>query len=323
MQLSTATAGAWLARHNMPVTNAAFHSLGGGVSNTVILVEGTGFRGVIKQSLGQLRVEEEWLSSRARVLREAAAMRWLSSRISRGRIPAILVDDPSEFAILMEAAPRTAAMWKTSLLRGYLEPSVAVAVGELLASVISVSWNNPEAERPFHDQTVFEELRVDPYYRFTSGRHPEVAHYFLDLIERSATRRVSLVHGDFSPKNLLIDGGEVWAIDWEVVHFGDPAFDVAFLWTHLLLKSIYLPRHAATFAALAEAFTRALRAGLPPAAGWVCDAALEHLPALLLARVDGKSPAEYLDADMRNSARALALALMREPARSVGEIFER
>ncbi len=128
---------------------------------------------------------------------------------------------------------------------------------------------------------------------------------------------MSLVHGDWSPKNLLVDGGEVWVIDWEVVHYGDPSFDVAFLLNHLLMKSIAMPRHRAALKGLAGAFVDGL------ATAWAVEAALEHLPALLLARVEGKSPAEYLDAAMQRRARAMALDLMARGAESVEEVFER
>jgi 5-methylthioribose kinase len=323
IELSAANTAAWLARNGVAVKHAACSELGGGISNKVILVEGSDFRAVVKQSLGRLRVEQEWLSNRNRILREAAAMRWLSPRMRSGRVPSVLLEDEAEFAIVIEAAPPAAEMWKTRLLRGDIKPETAHAAGALLASVIAAGWDNPEARRLFHDQTVFEELRIDPYYRFTAARHPEIAGYFDDLIVRSAARRASLVHGDFSPKNLLTDGSDIWAIDWEAVHFGDPSFDVAFIWNHLLMKSIAMPQHAAALAGLVRVLTDAVVAGLPAGAHWVCEAALEHLPALLLARVDGKSPAEYLDSGMRGRARALALSLIANPPTSVKEIFER
>jgi 5-methylthioribose kinase len=290
--------------------------LGGGISNKVILAEAPGFRAVLKQSLGQLRTEQGWFSDRNRIFREAAAMRW---NANAGRVPRILVEDPETFTIAMEAAPHGAEMWKTQLFRGEARTEIARAAGLALGSMISAAWNNAEAERVFGDQTVFDQLRIDPYYRFTARQRPEAAEYIADLIARSAARRVSLAHGDYSPKNLLVHGDSVWVIDWEVTHFGDPAFDIGFLLNHLLMKTIALPRHAAKIAPLADAFLDALS---PEAAGLI-PAAFEHLPALLLARVDGKSPAEYLDGAMREQAASLALRLMRKPASSFDEVLAR
>jgi 5-methylthioribose kinase len=313
----------WLIRHGKPAAAARFQELGGGVSNKVILVDAPPYRAVLKQSLGKLRVEREWLSDRDRIFREASAMRWAQGRVRGGRVPRVLLEDREDFVIAMESAPADAGMWKTRLFGGEFDPACARAAGAMLGSLIAASWNDPEANRMFGDQTVFRQLRIDPYYRFTARMVPEFADYFDDLVARSAARSVSLVHGDWSPKNLLVAQDAVWAIDWEVIHFGDPSFDAGFLLNHLLLKSIAMSPHRAALAQLAACFAEALERELPPAAAWVPAAALEHLPALLLARVDGKSPAEYLDEGMQCRARDLAKDLMRDPAASLKEVFER
>jgi 5-methylthioribose kinase len=251
-------------------------------------------------------------------------MRWLQGKVRGGRIPRLLAEGQADYVIAMESAPPAAEMWKTKLLRGEFESSCAQAAGTLLGSVIAASWHSPEAQHLFGDQTVFDQLRIDPYYRFTAQRHPQLAGYFHALIARSAARRVSLVHGDWSPKNLLAAGSEIWAIDWEVVHYGDPAFDVAFLLNHLLLKSVMMPQHRAALAGLADTFMKSLRtAAAQVEPDWIEAAALEHLPALVLARVNGKSPAEYLDQDMRATAWNLGVDLIAKPAISVTEAFTR
>jgi 5-methylthioribose kinase len=317
-ELSADNAAEWLSAHGFPCENLRFSELGGGISNKLVLAEGAEFRAVLKQSLGQLRTAREWNSDRARIFREAAAMRW-AGKVEGARVPRLLAEDEAGFTIAMEAAPAGAEMWKEQLFRGEFRPEVAHAAGAALGSMIAASWHNAEAERLFGDQTVFEQLRVDPYYRFTAARCAAAAEYIGRLMERSSRRRVSLVHGDWSPKNLLVDGGEVWVIDWEVIHYGDPAFDVAFLLNHLLMKSLAMPGHRAELLELARVFVAAIGSGTE----WVVEAALEHLPALLLARVEGKSPAEYLDAAMRLRAKALALELMRHGAESVEQVFTR
>ncbi len=322
-EIDPENAARWLEAQGFPISGLRCTELGGGVSNRVVLAEAGSFRIIVKQSLGRLRVEQEWVSDRSRIFREAAAMRWLAGRIRGGRIPKVLCEDPASFTIAMEAAPASAAMWKTSLLSGETDRAYGRAAGAMLGSIVAASWNHPEARRLLGDQTVFEQLRIEPYYRFTAARNPELKGYFDGLIERSQARSVSLVHGDWSPKNLLVGAGEMWAIDWEVTHFGDPSFDAAFLLNHLLLKGIALPQTSHAMADLAREFNDALALALPPDAWWMETAALEHLPALLLARVDGKSPVEYLDHDGRTRARQLAVCLMTKPASSVREAFER
>lgn len=321
--MAAVNAPTWLERFCGPLDDATARELGGGVSNIVILVEAHGLRAVVKQSLGKLRVEKEWHSDRHRIFREAAAMRFMAGRITGGRVPNVIAEDRENFAIAMEAAPASAEMWKTRLFRGDFDERPARAAGEMLASMVSRTWRDDEARSLFGDTAVFEQLRVDPYYRFTAARRPEAAGYIERLITCSEARRVSLTHGDWSPKNLLVGNGETWAIDWEVIHFGDPSFDAGFLLNHLLLKSIARPEWKCDFAHLADVFMSSLAAGLPAEGAWIREAALQHLPALLLARVDGKSPVEYLDESARERARALALDLMQHPPGSVREVFAR
>jgi 5-methylthioribose kinase len=323
MELSPDNAAAWLESQGVDPTGGHFTSLGGGISNHVILAELPLQRLVIKQSLGQLRVAEEWLSERERIFREAAAMRWLQGRAEGGRVPAVILEDRANFAIAIEAAPPTAAMWKARLFEGTLDDSDAQRAGMLLGSFARASHDNTEAAALFGDQTVFDQLRIDPYYRTTAARHPTYAAYFRNLIERSAARRFSLTHADYSPKNLLTDGRVTWVIDWEVIHYGDPAFDVGFLVNHLYLKSLRFPDRRHDFARLATVFLDAFSSTVPPAGNWIVAAAAEHLPALLLARVDGKSPAEYLVSDMKTRARKAALAAMDTPLEHPLELFER
>ena len=158
---------------------------------------------------------------------------------------------------------------------------------------MSVTWHDDSCEKEFGDQTVFDQLRLDPYYRFTAGRHPDLASHAARLIEETSLRRVSLTHGDWSPKNLLVGCGRVMAIDFEVVHFGDPSFDSAFMLNHLLLKSFARPQWRTIYVEAALGFWRAYPSAIPEAP-WIEPATLQHLGWLLLARIDGKSPVEYL-----------------------------
>jgi 5-methylthioribose kinase len=297
--------------------------LGGGVSNTVLLVE-AGRRFVLKQALGKLRVTDDWFSDRGRIFRESAAMRWVAPYLPPGGVPEILFEDRENGLIAMTAAPPEAETWKSLLMRGQIDAAVAESVARMLAAFVSASWLNQECEQNFGDQTVFDQLRIDPYYRTTARRHPALRPQFERLIRESGARRVSLVHGDWSPKNFLISSGSVMAIDFEVTHFGDPSFDSAFLLNHLLLKSFCRPQWSDRFARLAGRFWQVYRAGLPAGCDWIEPATVQHLGCLLLARVDGKSPAEYLtEPSLREKVRGAAQNLILEPPARVEEVFDR
>lgn len=294
--------------------------LGGGVSNTVLLIDD---RLVLKQSLQKLRVQEDWFSDRSRIFRESSAMRQLAGLLPPGSVPEILFEDPGNFLFAMTAAPPGASPWKDQLLRGEIEVSTAERVAQILGAMISRTWQDEAMRGEFGDQTVFDQLRLDPYYRTTAARHPDLASQFGGLMERSDTRRVSLVHGDWSPKNFLVCGSAVMAIDFEVIHFGDPSFDAAFLLNHLLLKSFFRPQWAARFRDAALHFWRALAPLLPAQAGWFETATVEHLGALLLARVDGKSPAEYIQVpELKAQVRKFARRLIQNPPGGVHAVFD-
>ena len=322
-ELQPDNAATYLSSRGIAPAGARVTELGGGVSNIVLLVECGDRRFVLKQALGKLRVQDDWFSDRERIFRESAAMRWLARHLTAGVVPEILFEDRENCLFAMSAAPVGAGTWKSFLLRGELDLGIAESIARMLATMVSKSWHDAESERVFGDQTVFDQLRLDPYYRTTALRHPDLDRYFDRLMRESSARRVSLVHGDWSPKNFLVSGGQIMAIDFEVIHFGDPAFDSAFLLNHLLLKSFYRPQWKGEFARLAARFWETYRAGLPQDCDWIERATVAHLGCLLLARIDGKSPAEYITGpELRERIRGFARGLILTPPAGVAEVFE-
>ena len=298
--------------------------LGGGVSNTVLLVDFDGGRRlVLKQSLHKLRVEQDWFSDPDRIFRESSALVRLGPHLPPGSLPEVLFEDREKRAFAMTAAPPEAETWKALLLRGEVSLEVAATIGRMLAAIWRATWRGVEWEAVFGDQTVFHQLRLDPYYLSTAQRHPELAGYFESLMRESAARRVALVHGDWSPKNFLVAGNSVMAIDFEVIHFGDPSFDTAFMINHLCLKSFLHPDLKPAYQAAADGFFGAACQDIPENCGWLVPATLAHLGTLMLARVDGKSPAEYLDALLQDRVRQVACDLIRHPPATLEEAFAR
>ena len=322
-ELTQKSAARYLQRRGIGLTAPRISELGGGVSNTVLLVESDTRRLVLKQALAKLRVEQDWRADRDRIFRESAALRKLSRQFPEGSLPTVVFEDRDNFIYVMTAAAAHSVCWKELLMNGEIDVGTAERVGELLALMASVSWREPAWELEFGDQTVFDQLRIDPYSRATARKHPDLAPAAARLIEESRARRVGLTHGDWSPKNFLVDGNQVMAIDFEVIHFGDPAFDSAFLLNHLLLKSFHRPQWAGLYAQAADGFWRKYLAGVP-GEGWIEPATLQHLGWLMLARVDGKSPAEYLrDTSVQDRVRRFARDLIVSPPGSVAEVFER
>ncbi len=277
--------------------------LGGGVSNLVLLVEWPDEPErcwVVKQSLEKLRVKDDWRSERGRIFREAEGIRALQPVLGDAALPEVIHIDRENFLFVMTAAPTGSLAWKDMLLGRRADAPVARQAGLVLARMINASRENPVLESQFSDRTVFDQLRLDPYYRTTASRHPELRWEFEDLINISLGIRTSLVHGDYSPKNILVHGSNIFLIDFEVIHWGDPAFDAAFLLNHLFLKAFHLPQIEGALIEVAREFWRSLLEGLGMLVlggpdysefeAWT----MRHLGGLMLARIDGKSPVEYI-----------------------------
>jgi tRNA A-37 threonylcarbamoyl transferase component Bud32 len=295
---------------------AAVAVLGGGVSNIVIAVDTATRRVVFKQALGRLRVADEWLADPKRALAEARALE-LAGELTPGTVPRVLDVDPGCNALTIEASPAAWRPWKDALLAGEVDLRVGRRLGELLAG-----WHRGTTglRSELDEWPLFEQLRIDPYYREVARRHPDLAHEILRYADELAAHRSCLVHGDFSPKNVLVGEGGPWVIDFEVAHYGDPVFDLAFLTSHLVLKAIARPAARLAFLDCADVFHASYRAVQGVATAADPTYVFGHVGCLMLARVDGKSPVDYLDEAQRERTRALARSLILAPPSRLSEL---
>ena len=293
--------------------------LRGGVSNrTVLLERPCGEAWVLKQALAKLRVAVDWFSPPGRIGREAEGMRWLARLLPPGSVPELLFEDPAHHLLAMRAVPGRRS-WKSMLLAGAIDPPLVGQFARMLAAIHS-GGATPQAREAFSDRSWFESLRLEPYYTYTGTQAPEAAAYLDGLAAATRRERHTIVHGDYSPKNILVHDGRLILIDHEVIHFGDPAFDVGFSLAHLLSKAHHVPGRRQEFAAAARLYwtTYAAAAGAFAAPG---ARAARHALGCLLARVAGRSPLEYLSAVERSRQRAAAVALMAEPPSGVPELI--
>jgi aminoglycoside phosphotransferase (APT) family kinase protein len=301
---------------------AVARSLGGGVSNIVLAVgEGPGSL-VVKQALARLRVADAWWAPRDRALAEAEALD-VAGRLTPGAVPRVLDRDPERCALVVERAPSDWGDWKSLLLSGSVDESRAAALGSLLSRWHAETFHGHRLSERLHQRERFDALRVEPYYRTIAQRVPEVSGAVLAYADEMVARRLCLVHGDFSPKNVLVGGGpDLWVIDFEVAHLGDPAFDVAFLLCHLMLKSVHRPELAPAYDRCAAEFAATYEAGVQGELSPFWPYILGHVACLLLARVDGKSPAEYLSVEEQARVRRFGAMLVSEPPEKVADLGE-
>lgn len=286
--------------------------LAGGVSSRTVLVKRDGERSmVLKQSLPKLRVAVDWFSSPERIHREALALRWFQQLGPAGAFTRFYFEDAQEHLLAMEAVPQPHSNWKTMLLAGDLDLAHVRRFGELLAALHRNSASRAGELRPlFEDKTFFETLRIEPYYRYTAQQPGarDAAEFFRVLIDQTLATNVSLVHGDFSPKNVLLHRDRMVLLDHEVAHFGDSAFDIGFAMAHLLSKAHHLPHLRTAFLEAAGEFWQSY--GFEPYSGFE-SRCVRHSLACLLARVWGRSPLEYLGLEERARQAGAVLAILR------------
>jgi tRNA A-37 threonylcarbamoyl transferase component Bud32 len=276
--------------------------LGGGVSNVVLRVETPQQTFVLKQSRPQLRTRDAWFSDLERVYREQEVMQVLEPLLPPLTVPKVLFSDRENYVFAMSHAPAEARNWKHLLLEGETDTRIAEHVGEVLGRMHDTTARHPHLVGAFGDATVFVQLRVDPFYRRVQERRPEVAHAITPIIERMLTEKLALCHGDYTPKNILVQGRGFTLVDYETAYFGDPTMDLGLCLCHLLLKAVKFgdERYRQLTRAFWEGYRRA--ATYRPLAELQRNG-IEHLGVCLLARVDGTSPVEYLDEGQREAVR--------------------
>jgi aminoglycoside phosphotransferase (APT) family kinase protein len=302
----------------------AINALTGGVSSDIVeIILDDGQRLCAKRALPKLKVASVWEAPVERNQYEVAWLRHVAT-ISPASVPKVLVEDRDNRAVLMEFLPaEDYVLWKAELLAGRYDTGAPAAVAGVLAQVHAATWRDAAVEREFPTGALFDALRLDPYLRTLTLRWPALKAPLEATIAQTAATRLALVHGDVSPKNILLsrtDGHPV-LLDAECAWFGDPAFDAAFCMNHLLLKALHLPLLRGELFEGAATFLDTWLAGLPAAER--ADSkrrTLWLLPCLLLARVDGKSPVEYLDDDNRARVRRVAPPLIEHPPDELAEI---
>jgi 5-methylthioribose kinase len=300
-------------------------TLAGGVSNrTVRVAWRDGREWVLKQALAKLRVNLDWFSSPERIAVEAKALRWLNRLAPPGTIPGFIFEDMANHLIGMEAIPQEHENWKSVLLSGQVVPAHFEQFGLLLGTIHRrSSESGPEVRREFADTTYFENLRLQPYYLYTAQKVRAAAGFLNALARETRQHKDSLVHGDFSPKNTLIYRDQLILLDYEVVHFGEPAFDVGFALTHFLSKAHHLPKERARLAGAAGLFWQTYRNEIARLswADSIEPRVVRHTLGCLLARVAGKSPLEYLSHREVARQQEVVLMLVANPPASVAEVI--
>tara|TARA_R110000787_G_scaffold50776_7_gene120729 strand:+ start:1175 stop:2182 length:1008 start_codon:yes stop_codon:yes gene_type:complete len=296
--------------------------LAGGVSSDIWKVDTSAGPVCIKRALAKLKTAKEWFAPVERNAHEADWMRIVAD-IVPAAVPEFLFEDPDTGLFAMRYLdPADYPVWKELLRDGEINIATARAVGDVLGAIHAATAGRTSVARRFAHDAVFQSIRIEPYLLRTAQAHPDLADRLAALAETTERTKLVLVHGDVSPKNILVGPVGPVFLDAECAWYGDPAFDLAFCLNHLLLKCIWRPQWTARYLEAYSAMTGSYLSHVDwESAGDMEARAAALLPALLLARIDGTSPVEYIvDASDKDRVRKAARAALVRPAETLAGV---
>jgi thiamine kinase-like enzyme len=284
----------------------------GGVSGTVAFLSLEDKDLIIKQSLSKLKVKEDWKCDPSRMYVEQLSNK-IYHDIAPDCVPEVLFYDSTNYIYGRIAAPDHCRMWKEDLMDNILDFLVAKQSIEALVKVHNKCNNDEYVRTEFEDKKIFYDLRISPYIEFTVKKHPQFNQIANILSKELMDQSITLVHGDYSPKNIMCDGRKIFILDFEVAHYGNPVFDLAFFANHFVLKSIKFPKQNLSYLNMLDYMLDIyFKESNYEKKDEVLSYFVKLLGMLMLARVDGKSPVEYLvnDEQKKSLVRTIASTLM-------------
>jgi aminoglycoside phosphotransferase (APT) family kinase protein len=298
--------------------------LAGGVSSDIVRADLPGGPICLKRALPKLKVRADWQAPIERNRWEVEWMR-VAASIEPAAVPRVLGEDPECAMFAMEFLdPSRYAVWKARLLEGDAVAAFAGRVGSRIASIHAHTAHRTDLAQAFATDHIFFPIRLEPYLAATARAHPDLAPQLQGLIDITGRTKLGLVHGDVSPKNILCGPDGPVFLDAECAWYGDPAFDLAFCLNHMLLKCIWRPQSTPGYLACFDALASSYLEGV----AWESKAGLEArtahlLPGLLLARVDGKSPVEYITHEFQKSVvRNVARRFLAQPSEQLADLAQ-
>jgi 5-methylthioribose kinase len=258
---------------------------------------------VLKRALAKLKVKDDWFADVKRNYIEQKYIKYVADFLPEA-VPKIIYSDDNHHFFCMEMLENGLTNWKELLLNKQIDMGYARTAAEIMGTIHKKSAEDPRLEKDFDTLANFRELRIEPYLIQTGKRHPDLSSYFHDEAKRLASVKKCLVHGDFSPKNILVSPERVVLLDCEVAWYGDPIFDVAFFINHFILKALYAPEKGKKFIELARTALKNYTINSGDIVNQTFEKKLVRLILLLMmARVDGKSPVEYLNSKQQSKVR--------------------
>ena len=310
-----------LLQANSYLGNATVEVLTGGVSCVVLAVSNEHVDLVVKQALPELKTKAKWVADQRRAIVEADAMRTFHS-ITPDSVPELIDMDPDNFTLTMSRLPHSCTNWKQDMLEGRIYPEMGEKLGSILATWHNATAVDAAVKEKFMEDSLFEQLRVSPFYRAVKDKNPNLQGVISHLITEITTIKSTLVHGDFSPKNIMATSDHrPIVLDFEVAHTGNPVFDLAFVSAHLLCKTIRAEKITEKEELISTA-NRFLTSYRQTSHLQVAESLPHHVALIALARVEGVSPVNYLDQPAQDHLVALTKSALLDSGMSFEKLFE-
>lgn len=297
----------------------------GGVSGTVAFVQRKEKKPlIIKQALAQLKTKDTWICDPNRMYIEYESNR-IYHELMPNYAPEVYFYDQDNYIYGREAVPDGCPMWKENLMQGILDFEVARKSIEVLVEIHNECSVREDIKEKFKDKEIFYGLRISPYIDFTVGKHPEITEFAKRISQEMMESSITLVHGDYSPKNIMVIGRDISVLDYEVAHYGHPAFDMAFFSNHFILKAIKFTDYSGAYLAMLKYIVNIYFSKMNYMDKNRFESTyIRTLAMLMLARVDGKSPVEYLVGDIKKQelVRQISLQMINEKVETFNKAYK-
>lgn len=298
--------------------------IGEGQKNLVFHVAVGRKEWIVKQALSRAQqVKERWWLDRRRIFHEKNCLEILAQFLPPVVLPEVVLEDRTDFVLITTAQPRDAALWEEELLGGRIDLQIAVQCGELLATVHNQTADARDLKLLFKDTKPFEQLRIDPFYAYIAQLFPDLKKPIEAQVRQLLKNRYALVLGDLRPRNIWINTGQVYLVDFAAAHFGNPSFDLGFYASDMCIKAmINSPQKAAYLEGVNVFWNAYFKAADYPKKEEVGKNAVRDFSCLLLCAIDGRVPVTGLDEHMRSLARRIAQNLLFTELHKIEEITE-
>ena len=298
-------------------------SFGDGFKNRVYYVSASGQAWIVKQAHSRAQLRERWWLDRKRIFAEKSCIEILAQFLAPEIIPEVVLEDRTDFILVTTPPPHNSSCWESELANGRIDLQIAVQCGELLATVHNETAGVPEIKSMFKDTKAFEQLRIDPHYNFLVQTYPDLKKAIASRSNRLLKENICLILGDLRPRNVWVNNGQLYLVDFATAHYGNPTFDLAFYAADMCVKAMQNSLQKAAYLEAVNVFWN----GYFELASYkgvkeVEKQAVHDLGCLLLSATDGRQPATIEDPHVVELSRRIAQSLLFTKLKQIEEITE-